>query len=490
MNGQEATGDLVAGVDVGTSNVKVGLFDVDGLRVAFGTWSTPSTVEALAAVATRGLRECVGRAGKPPVAIGVAGMAETGAALDRTGVALTPLIPWTDPRGRAEADEINRHCGAAELYRATGRCASAKSPLAKWLWLRRNTPSIPDRMACWVGAADVVVRALSGQARTHPTFAVRTLGYDIRRRAYAPELLALAGLGPKQLVPVTGFDGHAGEVTATAAELTGVGAGVPVVNAGHDHAVGAWASGVREIGTACVSLGTAEAVVLPARDDFPAETAMAHGFTSDPVADGRHLCLVGGLPSSGALVEQQLDELAVGEVHEHDRHARLKTMLDSAGALPTGIVVRPYLRGRAAPAPDPDLRLTRHGVRERHGAADLFAAAVEGTCLHTRWMLDEAARIAGIAVERLVFMGGQTRVAQWMRIKTALAPAPVSITDTADAVCAGAALRAAETTGLVHRAPELPSADTTVDAALTEAYRGIYLRFLDIEDDEKIGSER
>jgi xylulokinase len=493
VNGHGTIGDLVAGVDVGTSNLKVGLYDMDGRCAASSSRPTPSTVEDLVAAALRGLHECAAETSRSPVAVGVAGMAETGAALDRDGAALTPLIPWTDSRGAAEVLELDRQCGAAALYRTTGRCASAKSPLAKWLWLRHHRPEVLDAMACWAGAPDLVVWALTGRASTHPTLAARTVAYDVNRRDYDQDLLALAGLRSGQLAPVTGFAGCAGPVTAAAAEAGGLGAGIPVVNAGHDHAVGAWAAGVRDVGAACVSLGTAEAVVLPTRGSPTPEPAMAHGFTLDPSVDGRHTCLVGGLPTSGALIEQLLDELPASEVAGQDRHARLRALLDSAGPLPTGIIVRPYPRGRAAPAPDPDVRLTRHGVTERHGAGDLLAAAIEGTCLHTRWMLDEAARIAGVDVQWLAFMGGQTRVRQWMRIKTALAPAPVALTRSPDAVCAGAALRAAESTGLVSRAPELPSAAATAEPPLVAAYQDIYRQFVRSEtavDDEKIGQQR
>ncbi|MCP3804604.1 FGGY family carbohydrate kinase [Allokutzneria sp. A3M-2-11 16] len=447
-------GDLVAGVDIGTTNIKIGLFDALGGCANLVRLRTPSTVDRLVEGVVRGMRACVDPAGRSPVAVGVAGMAETGAALDAAGAPLTDLISWTDSRGAEEAGQINRHRGSLELYRSTGRWASAKSPLAKWMWLRRNDPAVLDAMACWAGAGDLVVHALTGEVRTHPTLAARTLAYDLARGDYEPDLLALAGLRREQMPPLTGFDGRAGVVSPRAAAATGLPAGIPVINTGHDHAVGAWAAGVREPGVGCLSLGTAEAVVLPV-SGFAPEEALAHGFTSDPSADGRHICLVGGLPTSGALVDWMRD--VVGG--EED------------APLPTGIIVQPYLRGRVAPAPDPDLRLSFAGVTERHRANDLVVAAIEGTCLHTRWILDEAARIGNISLKRLVFLGGQANIPVWMRVKTALSPVPVSIPRTADAVCAGAALRA-------FGAPVLPSVAAPTDAALQSAYQPVYKEFL------------
>src|SRR5205823_3697140 len=163
----------------------------DGTCHTSVTRPTPSTADDLAATVLNAVRHCVAGSGAIPDAVGVTGMAESGVPVDHDGRALTPLLFWTDPRAAAEAEQLNRAHGAAELYRATGRTASAKSPLATWLWLRRNEPTVLAAMAQWLGAPDIAVRALTGTPATHPTLASRTLAFRIVTGDYDPDLLAL-----------------------------------------------------------------------------------------------------------------------------------------------------------------------------------------------------------------------------------------------------------------------------------------------------------
>ncbi|MFI7638388.1 L-fuculokinase [Nonomuraea sp. NPDC049400] len=298
---------LLAGIDVGTTHVKVGFFDERGACVASVRQATPRELPALVAAVSRALGECAGRAGRGPDAIGIAGMAETGVPLDGSGLPLTPLLWWNDPRATREAARLSRDAEA--LYALTGRRADPKSPLAKWLWLRANSPDVLGSMRWWAHAPDAVAYALTGRLRTHETLAARTLAYDAGARTYDADLLALAGLRVEQLPPTAGAVEPVGPLTA---QVSGVAAGVPVVIAGHDHAVGSWAAGVRRPGDVADSLGTAEAVMVLSDTRPDPRTALALGITTDPSLDGARTVVVGGLPTSGAMIDWLLGLVAPG----------------------------------------------------------------------------------------------------------------------------------------------------------------------------------
>ncbi|MEV0315380.1 FGGY-family carbohydrate kinase [Nonomuraea fuscirosea] len=471
---------LLGGVDVGTTHVKVGLFDRWGGCVAAVRRETPRELPALVAVVSDALGECAARAGRGPEAIGIAGMAETGVPLDSSGRPLSPMLWWNDPRGAEEAARLGRD--AVALYALTGRWADAKAPLAKWLWLRAHAPEVLRAMRWWASVPDALAYELTGVLRTHPTLAARTLAYDVRRGCYDEDLLALAGLSADRLPPVVSAVEPVGGLVAA---IPGVAPGVPVVVAGHDHAVGSWAAGVRRPGDVADSLGTAEAVMVPARERPDPRTGLALGVTADPSLDGTGTVLVGGLPTSGAMLDWLLDLLSppTGDDPAHSRPGERRDYTALPGLLagvplPTGIVVEPYLRGRVAPAPDRDRRVAVSGVGSGHGAGDLLAAAVEGTCLHVRWMLDELTAVTGTAPERLAVFGGQVRIPLWMRVKAAVSPVPVEVVRSDDAVCAGAALIAGQAGGSLHDVPVLPREPMPSDLALQAAYLPQYERFL------------
>ena len=457
----------VIGIDVGTTNVKIAAFDPAGRCLAHVTLRTQADASDLVATVFDAIRDCVARGGAPD-AVGVAGMAETGVAIDRDGRALTPLIFWTEARGTEHAAGLNRACDPDALYRATGRVATGKSPLATWLWLRHHEPAVLPNMTRWLGAPDLVVHALTGRACTHPTLAARTLAFDLDTCDYPDDLLAIAGLRADQLPAPTGFDGLAGRISTAAAAATGLRPGTPVVHAGHDHSVGAWAVGVRAPGSACLSLGTTEAVLMPTEAPHPVIGARERGFTVDRRLDGAGHCLVGGLPACGALIEWTMR--AIGR-----EHGDVSDLLARA-RLPTGMLVLPYPRGRAAPAPDHEARLTVLGRTGRHGPADLLAATVEGTCLHARWMTEVAAELGRTRVDRTVLIGGLSRLPALAGIKAALTPGVLHRARVPDTVCLGAALRAAEAVGLPVAEPA--TNQIAAEPALRRAYQPVYREWL------------
>ncbi|MEV1176772.1 FGGY-family carbohydrate kinase, partial [Nonomuraea sp. NPDC049784] len=381
-----------------------------------------------------------------------------------------------------EAATLGRDAEA--LYALTGRRADPKAPLAKWLWLRAHSPDVLESMRWWAHVPDAVAYALTGRLRTHETLAARTLAYDVGGGAYDPDLLGLAGLRVEQLPPTAGAVEPVGPLTA---QVSGVAAGVPVVIAGHDHAVGSWAAGVRRPGDVADSLGTAEAVMVLSESRPDPRTGLALGITTDPSLDGARTVVVGGLSTSGAMVDWMLGLLAPEGGSQEGAHARTPDARGRYDALPrllggvrlpTGIVVEPYLRGRVAPAPDRDRRVTMSGLGPEHTPGDLLAAAIEGTCLHARWMLDELTTVTGTTPERLVVLGGQVRIPLWMRVKAAVSPVPVEVVRAGDAVCAGAALIAGQAGGSLDDVPPLPREGQPHDLGLAAAYLPLYERFL------------
>ncbi|MEO3804570.1 FGGY family carbohydrate kinase [Nonomuraea sp. B1E8] len=485
---------LLCGIDVGTTHVKAGFFDDGGGCVTSVRRPTPHDLPALVAAVVEALAECAARAGRGPDAIGIAGMAETGVPLDASGRPLTPLLWWNDPRGHEEAAALRGPVppiaggDAVAVYARTGRWVDGKAPLAKWLWLRAHEPGVPAAMRWWASVPDAVAYALTGVLRTHETLAARTLAYDVVRGHYDEDLLALAGLSPEQLAPTAGAVEPVGGLTV---RVSGVAAGTPVVIAGHDHAVGAWASGVRRPGHVADSMGTAEAVLAPAAHRPDPRTGLALGVTADPSLDGTGTVLVGGLPTSGGMLDWLLGlvpppdgpqarataDHAVERGAGRDRYAALPGLLDGV-RLPTGIIAEPYLRGRVAPAPDRERRVTMSGIGPEHTFGDLLAAAMEGTCLHTRWTVAELAAVTGAAPERLVVFGGQVRIPLWMRVKAAVSPVPVEVVRADDAVCAGAALIAGQAGGSLGDVPVLPREPQPYDPGLATAYHPLYERFL------------
>ncbi|WP_192581273.1 L-fuculokinase [Micromonospora sp. AMSO12t] len=438
---------LSVGIDVGTTNTKVALVAIDGSAVrvrAVATAPTPPP-DSVRRVLVGLLRQVL-HWSPAPDAVGIASMAETGVPLDATGTPLGAWLRWDGHRAGAEAAELSRRLGWAHLVAATGVRPSAKVPLATWAWLRANRPDTWRAMASWAGAADLVCLLLTGRLTTDHTLAGRTMAYRLPRpgqpvpEAFDTDLLAEVGLRPEQLPTVVPPGTSAATVRDPAFVDAGLRAGTPVVVAGHDHAVGAYACGVREPGDVANSLGTAEAVLsVVAGCPDPVAVARAGMSTVVPVA-GRHRAILAGSSSAGATIAWWLAHESGGVPA-----AELSAQVLGRGDRPTDVIVLPYLSGRQAPAPDPRVRLRILGRRPTHTPAELARAMFEGLCLQTRWMLHEQARLAGGPADAAVTLLGGAGAASpaWVRVKAHVLPAELRVVPAAQPVAAGAAIVAA-----------------------------------------------
>jgi xylulokinase len=452
---------LGVGIDLGTTNTKVALVAIGASGPRVRSLASAPTPEpgAVKGVLVRLLRQVLDGS-PPPDAVGIASMAETGVPLDRWGEPLGPWIRWDSHPAGSAADALSRRLGWDQLVRATGVRPGAKVPLATWSWLRDHQPQRWTAMAAWAGVADLAGRLLTGRLATDHTLAGRTMAYRLPRPgepvpdAFDADLLAEAGLRPEQVPAVVPPDEVAGQVRDPDFVACGLRAGTPVAVAGHDHAVGAYACGVREPEEVADSLGTAEAVLsVVAGHPDPAEVARAGMSTVVPVG-GRHRAILAGSSSAGATVSWWLEHHGDGATAE----ALFRAVL-AAGDRPTDVIVLPYLSGRQAPAPDPAARLRVIGRRPAHRPAELAKAMLEGLCLQTRWMLAEQTRLAGRTTAPAVTLFGAAVPANpaWVRIKAQVLPGPLRVVDAAEPVATGAALVAAVRAGCVGPdAPALP----------------------------------
>ena len=439
------------------------------------------------------IADVVSRSPRPPDCVGVASMAETGVPLDADDRPIGDLVAWNrgSPERQEAAGELERALGVASLFAATGVRPSAKVPLVGWRCLRRDEPARWSAMRRWAGAADLIALSLTGALVTDHTLAGRTMAYRLPAptgnagcapigalaTGFDPDLLAVVGLRPDQLPRVLPPGEPAGLVRGdgTADPLT---PGTPVVVAGHDHPVGAWAAGVRVPGQVADSLGTAEALiaVLDRRPD-PADVAAA-GMSLVRTVAGDREALVAGSASAGAVLSWWADRA--------DRRSALTRLLAAVPARltqPTGVLVLPYLNGRQTPDPDPDARIEVYGPLDNLDDEDQVRAVLEGVSFQARWMLSTLRQWSGAdgaATDRaeLVALGGPARPGSaWLQVKAAVGPGPLRAASHPEPVAAGAALLAGVRTGVLDPAqaylPTVPAGGHPIPS-----YQPHYRRFV------------
>ena len=157
---------MLFGIDIGTTNSKVGLFDTSGTCLALAAWETETLYkrdegyyyykpETMWRSVADGIREVMtGKDLSELKGIGITSMAESGLLIDRrSGSEKSFILPWFDTCSQPQAERIGKAADAAERFRKTGLTNSFKLGLAKILWLRDREPDVINDDTVWLSTS-------------------------------------------------------------------------------------------------------------------------------------------------------------------------------------------------------------------------------------------------------------------------------------------------------------------------------------------------
>lgn len=415
---------LLLGLDIGTTRTKSLLIDGQGTELARASVPTPFRTEAggteMTATALRSaLAEVLARLG-PAIerveAVGVAGLAESGAPFDRLGDPLAPIIAWHDPRGEESVALLEKRFGA-ELACLVGQRLRTVSSVAKLGWLVGEGLGHVHR---WVGVPELCLLELTGEWATDFSLAARTGCYDVGRRRWLPDVARALGIDPAVMPPVRPAGTPMGRVSGDGAAWSGLARGTRVTLAGHDHlaAVSGCGADAEDLAN---SVGTAEAVVGRAAQlpDVHRALAQRAAVTLVPTGDGWAVL------ASAARAGRVLDVAATAL----DRaFAELDALAEEATPVEVADLVADLQAGDASGLLSEDPGGVWAGL--------LWALAVRTA--------DAITRISGVVgpASRMVVFGGGSRSRRWLLAKSEVCPVPVWRSTTEEAAARGAAVYA------------------------------------------------
>jgi xylulokinase len=440
---------LIAGVDAGTTRIRALVFTPDGRVVAEGSRATPverprpgwaeHDAEALWQAAAGALRDATTAIERPARirAVAVASVGEAFVALDQDGRPTSPVIAWYDERPIAQLARLEREVGRDRLYALTGLSPDPSFSLCKLLWLQDTQPEALARTRVCLNVAHYLAWRLCGVATADLSLASRSLALDLHARRWAADLIRALGLSRAILPEIRPCGTCLGAVTAEAAAATGLIKECIVGVAGHDHIMGALATGSLVPGVLLDSMGSAEGLTLA----LPASTTEPEigrrGYSQGVVEVARPMPYVfGGFPTSGACVEW-LRALLGGEVP----HAQLIADAEDVPPGCHGVTFVPDLRGRLSPTPDPLARGAWFGIGGDATRATLYRALLEGLAFEARQTVDALTALPGLPrIEAVRAIGGNTQNPLLMAIKAAVYDRAIAAAAMSEATALGAAL--------------------------------------------------
>jgi len=331
-------------------------------------------------------------------ALAVDGTSGTLVALDTDGRPLRPALMYNDPRGAAEAEQLNELGDA--FCRKLGYRFAASYAAAKIAWLRTAEPVVFAHAARFAHQADYLVEQLAGRAcATDYSNALKT-GYDLVEDCW-PAWLADALEAGERLPAVVAPGVPIAQVSHAAADATGLPAGLMIVAGATDGTAGCLASGVRRPGDYNTTLGT---------------TLVFKGISRTLCQHPQGLVYCHKLPG-GCWLPGAASNTGAEWIGNWFPHADPVAM-DQAAAqrLPCDTLAYPLARrGERFPMLCP--RAEGFCLPAVDSPADRYAAGLQGTALVERLAYEVLDRVAGTAGGEVFSTGKASRSDVWMQCR-------------------------------------------------------------------------
>ena len=386
---------------------------------------------------------------------------------------------WKHHAAQPQADRINalaRERGEPWLGRYGG-LISSEWEFAKGLQLLEEAPDVYAATAHFVEAADWIVWRLCGTLRRNACSA----GYKgIFQDGSYPSREFLAELDPafvdfvadKIDRPLADLGERVGSLTAEAAELTGLPAGIAVAAGNVDAHVTAPAAQAIEPGQMVAIMGTSTCHVM--NGDVLREVPGMCGVVDGGITAGSWGYEAGqsGVGDIFAwYVDQQVPSYVVEEaaaqgvgVHEH-----LTALASRQVVGEHGVVALDWHSGNRSVLVDHDLSGLVVGTTLATRPEDVYRALLEATAFGTRTIV-EAFRDSGVPVEELVVAGGLLKNQLLMQIYADVTNLPLSTIGSTQGPALGSAIHAAVAAGCY---PDVAAASKAMGARSPDAYRPI-----------------
>ena len=485
---------LLMGIDIGTTNTKVGLYDTKGQCIAVSARPTIShqdpagfsyyDPEEMWGNIRSAIREVVeqaeaGNAGSSAQikSIGITSMAESGLLVDiASGRPRSVFLPWFDTCSAPQAERIAAEADLFERFTVSGIHSSFKLGLPKLMWLNDKDPSAFEG-SVWLSASGYIAYRLSSRAAFDYSLAARTFAFHINRKEWDREWIRHFGINP-DIFPEALPSGTAlGAVTSDVAATLGLPAGVQVAISGHDHVVASLSVGAITPEIVYDSMGTAETMVGTLEERVLGRKEYDSGLSYGCHVAKDRMFWMGGNPASGGSIEWLRGILGDPQLG----YEQVLGLLSQVDSDPTGVLYYPYLSGSSAPMPDGSARAAFIGLSKAHGKGELLKAVLEGTAYQLQAIREEAQGIAGRDIRTLVVVGGGTRNPHWLQVKADVLGCSLLMPPIDEASLLGAALCAGVGAGVFASAEEaaavsagLQARSVSPDQRRHEAYSRLY----------------
>jgi len=391
----------ILGVDIGTTGLKMGVFDAaaDSLKL-IGTYSEsyeinvynkglfgdiePEKWRRAFSSGCRTLNELVADVD----VVALAGTTPGLTAMDGRGEALYPAILMLDQRSRKQAQLIIDTIGVKQLLESTGNVPVAGGcSLASILWIRDNLPEVYNRTAVFGHSNTYMAKWLTGGFAMDPSSASLTSLYNTARCEFSwdQDLADAFDISLSRLPAILPAYESAGKISSSLAERLGLYKEPPVLIGGNDAVLAAYSAGIDTPGEIINVNGTSEITLICLSECLPSVNYNVRAHVLPNRWLTLHVMNAGGkaLEWFRSLFCRELDSARFFDDY-------LPRAIDNWLERDSSVTYVPYLMGsRYSQKP---LKAEFVGLTQTTTREEMLAALVRGLCRYQQKHLEEVGR--------------------------------------------------------------------------------------------------
>lgn len=399
------------GVDIGTSSTKVAIVSGSGrvlgqvvrhheVRRRHENWAEHDAVLDWWLPAASAISELMTDTATRPetvAGIGCSGVCPVVLPVDTNGRPLRAAILYSiDSRAESYAQFLEDEIGLDAIILRSGQRPGNQSVIPKLMWLRDHEPKTWLRTDTVLGAAGFLIQQLCG-AKTvdHFTAADGGFGYHLSSGTWDDHAFLEAGIDSTVMPSLYWPSDIVGTVSASAAALTNLAEGTPVIAGTGDALAEMLGTGTCDHGETAVIYGSSCSTMTVMRDWW-----MHDGFISVPGWDRDTIVTSAVLNVGSDLFKWWLGIL--GDPPSDSSFEALMADLEGVKQESSIPLFLPYLAGQRSPRNDRGLRGALLGLSRSHTRAHITRAMAEGLAFALRDVfeslpdpLPSAVRISG-----------------------------------------------------------------------------------------------
>ncbi len=450
----------ILAIDNGTQSVRALLFDLQGNLLARERvpiepyYSTaPGLAEQDPAVFWNALCQACQQLWKQPGVVkeSIAGVALTTQRstlinVDKHGKPLRPAIVWLDQRRTEGLPPVSGLWGLAFGIAGASETVAYLQGEAECNWLRTHQPDVWNATHKYLFLSGYLTYLLTGKYVDSVGSQVGYIPFDYKKLRWAAkwDWKWLAVPMDERILPEIVPPAHAlGEITAQAAEATGIPAGLPLIAAAADKACEVIGSGCLESHIGCLSYGSSATIntthkryieIIPIIPPYPAAVP---GYYSMELQIYRGFWMVSWFKQ-----EFGLREMRLAEEREVEPEFLFDELVNTVPAGSQGLLLQPYW-SPGLRHPGPEARGAIIGFGDVHTRAHIYRAILEGLAYALREGAERTSQRSGIPITELRVAGGGSQSDAAMQITADVFGLPASRPHTYEASGLGAAIDAA-----------------------------------------------